>query len=1005
MLFKKISFILAISLISFGVSAQYFGQNKPRYESFQFKLNESPHFEIYSYLKNGEKLLEIGQDAEHWYQLHQAVLQDTFKKKNPLIIYSDHGDFQQTNAISGGISIGTGGVTEGLKNRVILPLAASNQQTHHVLGHEMVHAFQYHMVINGDSTSLQNMGNFPLWLVEGLAEYLSIGRIDAHTSMWMRDAVLNKDIPTIKKLNSSRYFPYRYGQAFWAFLTGNYGDEVIKPLFMNTAKYGFDVAVDSTLGIKVKTLNELWLSALKTHYGQFNLEQKRKAMGKEILSYENAGELNISPVLSPDGKHVIFYSQKDLFSLDLYLADARTGKMIRKVASSGKASHVDDFSSIESAGTWSPDGKEFAFVAVSKGDHILIVKDVETGKTSREIRLKDVPFFTNPAWSPDGKSILISGLKQGQSDLFLINVKNKRTQQLTNDKYSEIQAQWSPDGEEIVFASDRLSQQNGKVHGKWKFNISLFNLADEKITDLNIFPGADNLNPVFNSEGHVYFLSDRDGFRNIYAYDFVKDSVYQKTDLKTGVSGITKYSPAISIARKTDRLAYSLFYGGKYSIYQIALDRLLNDPVDKLAVDETAATLPVVGLAKTDAVNTNLEKLNSLKRIGEEELKRVKYKSKFKLDYLGGGAGVGIGTSLFGTGTAMAGGIDMLFGDILGDHQIYAGASLNGEIIDAGAQVTYINRKRRIAWGGSLGHIPYRSAQYYYPTMDTLQYSDGNLLPVLNYRTDLVRLFEDQLAVFAHYPFSKQLRLEAGASAAFYGYRIDKYNSYYDQIGRLVFEEKEKLEAPDGFTLQSLDAAYVGDNAQFGLTSPLRGYRFRIGAQQYFGNWNFQAFTVDLRKYFRLKPVTVAVRGLHYGRYGSDANNVTPLYLGQQNLMHGYNFNASSQEFLNNLIGSKVLVSNFEVRLPFSGPRQLALIESRFLLTEFAWFLDGGIAFNEFTELGNGNDQFKPEAIYSTGISLRVNLFGALVVEPYYAWALTGPDKRGRFGFNFIPGW
>ena len=97
---------------------------------------------------------------------------------------------------------------------------------------------QYNMIINGDSTSIRSFANLPLWIVEGMAEYLSIGRVDAHTAMWMRDAVLSKDIPKIKDLTNPKYFPYRYGQAFWAFLTGIYGDEVIRPFFMSTAKYG-----------------------------------------------------------------------------------------------------------------------------------------------------------------------------------------------------------------------------------------------------------------------------------------------------------------------------------------------------------------------------------------------------------------------------------------------------------------------------------------------------------------------------------------------------------------------------------------------------------------------------------------------------------------------------------------------------------------------------------------------------------------------------------------------
>src|SRR5690606_22680814 len=203
--------VLPLMLCFFSAEAQYFGQNKMRYKNLKFKVEETPHYSIYHYLQNDSLLQRLAQEGEIWYELHQQVFRDTFTRKNPLIIYSNHPDFQQTTAIQGEIGVGTGGVTEGLKNRAIVPVLMTNQQTRHVLGHELVHAFQYHHLIEGDSTRLENIGNLPLWMVEGMAEYLSIGKKDAFTAMWMRDAYLNKDIPSLRDLTeSNRYFPYRY---------------------------------------------------------------------------------------------------------------------------------------------------------------------------------------------------------------------------------------------------------------------------------------------------------------------------------------------------------------------------------------------------------------------------------------------------------------------------------------------------------------------------------------------------------------------------------------------------------------------------------------------------------------------------------------------------------------------------------------------------------------------------------------------------------------------------
>ena len=44
------------------------------------------------------------------------------------------------------------------------------------------------------------------------------------------------------------------------------------------------------------------------------------------------------------------------------------------------------------------------------------------------------------------------------------------------------------------------------------------------------------------------------------------------------------------------------------------------------------------------------------------------------------------------------------------------------------------------------------------------------------------------------------------------------------------------------------------------------------------------------------------------------------------------------------------------------------------------------------------------QPVFSAGASLRINLFGALILEPYYAIPLQ-KNAKGSFGLNLIPGW
>jgi hypothetical protein len=182
--------------------------------------------------------------------------------------------FEQTNALGGGdIGEGTGGVTEALQRRVVLPFAGPIAETDHVIGHELVHAFQY------DITGVNTGGRFrspaglqlPLWFIEGMAEFLSLGRDDPNTAMWMRDAVkTQKKLPNLRDLEGNRFFPYRYGQALLAYIAGRWGDDAISKLLKEFGGPGktasLDGAIRKVLQIGPDTLANDWHRALHEAY-------------------------------------------------------------------------------------------------------------------------------------------------------------------------------------------------------------------------------------------------------------------------------------------------------------------------------------------------------------------------------------------------------------------------------------------------------------------------------------------------------------------------------------------------------------------------------------------------------------------------------------------------------------------------------------------------------------------------------------------------------------------
>ena len=162
--------------------------------------------------------------------------------------------------------------------------------------------------------------------------------------------------------------------------------------------------------------------------------------------------MNISPAISPNGRFLAYVSSKNVLSLDILIADATTGKTLKKIETTNIGSHVDSYSFIETSVTWSPDNNKIGIIIQSKSKNKLLIVDVVTGE-KQTLEPKDVSAFTNPAWSPDGTQIAFSGLKDGTSDLYILNIKSGEIANITHDNYSDIQATWTPDRKSLVFSS------------------------------------------------------------------------------------------------------------------------------------------------------------------------------------------------------------------------------------------------------------------------------------------------------------------------------------------------------------------------------------------------------------------------------------------------------------------------------------------------------------------------------------------------------------------------
>jgi hypothetical protein len=1020
--------LLALAASARPAQAQYFGQNKVQYRKFDFQILKTEHFDIYYYPEEREAIEHAARIAERWYTRLSKVFLHHFEERQPLVMYASHPHFEQTNIIEGELGEGTGGVTEALKRRIVLPFAGPLAETDHVIGHELVHAFQYDIGGVGHGDAASPLNQLPLWFIEGMAEYMSLGASDAHTAMWMREAVQRDKLPKIKDLDSGRYFPYRYGQAVWAYIAGRWGDSAVTQCLKQAGRSGDAIkALEKVLDIKEEQLTKDWHAALRKSYETVagptkpspaepvaDAARPASTFGHALITAKKGGgELNVGPALSPDGRYLVFLSEKGLFSIELYLADAKTGEVIRSLTRTAVDPHFESLEFINSAGAWDAESKRFAFPGISKGAPILTVAEMPSGHELQEVRLPELDEVFHPTWSPDGTKIAFAAIEGGLTDLFVYDLKAKKLERLTKDAFADLQPAWSPDGKKLAFVTDRFSSNLDELRFG-NYRLGLLDVATRAIEPIPGFPEAKNINPQWGKEGReIFFLSDRGGVTNVYRLDLESHDVYAVTDLVTGASGITALSPSLSVAGPARRLAFSNYEQEGYWIYSIdEPDKLAGKRVDTALVPATAAVLPPA--ERKESQLSSLLEHPSLGLPDERAFKRTPYHSHLALDYVAQPS-IGAGADRFGT--FVGGGTSLFFSDMLGNHVVQASVQASGELKqffgEFSGLVGYQNRTSRINWGLVLEQVPLRTGSF------------GSGLLTVNGQV----VFADQSIIFREthriaagvlsYPFSRAKRVELTTGFRNITFHNEQITEYFHPItGDFLGDDRTDLPSAAGINLFETSAAFVHDTSLFGATSPILGQRYRLEVTPTAGTLDYTGVLADYRAYVMpVRPFTLAVRGLHYGRYGGGGEDprFTPLFLGYSNLVRGYDVGSFDARecgssvngacpVFDQLEGSRLLIGNVELRFPLLG----LIFGGRSFYGPFpieaALFTDTGVAWtsgNKAKFLGGDRD-----FVTSVGTALRVNVLGFLVAEVDYVHPLDRPNasKNWRWQFNFSPG-
>ncbi|OVE78445.1 hypothetical protein BVX98_00350 [bacterium F11] len=542
-----------------------FGNNNVRVDQFDWMKVQTEHFDLY-YDKSTEKMVpHTALFLEKAWKEVGDKLQFHVKERTPFFLYSNHNEFEQTNIVP--IGEGTGGVTEAFKNRFLVFNDGSETWLKHVIYHEFAHVVQFNVLYGGFWKSIRLLKSpfYPLWVMEGMAEWVT-EPMDAPTGdMMIRDSVYHGyriPIPELQGFNHLKpnqiTLAYKTGTAAMLFLEDEYGPETIGKLLIKMEEH-FDIsaAFDQLLGIDIYRLDFRFEEWLRDRYDEFYKEAKVGSYyGIQMTQSDGLPQANHALIFSEDGSKIYYLGDKG-GPTQVYQLDIATQKVQPLLGL--KWSKMENIHSRGRALSLSRDGRWLAFAAEKKQRDYLFLLDLKRKKLKKiKVPLEQI---RSPIFSPVEDHLVCVGMTRGFNDLYLIDQKGNILKRLTDNPQDEKDPVFSPDGKEVIYSGEVRNAEGTDPAGRDLFSVSLGNNALNRLTYLE----GDVTEPEVLPDGSVVFVRDRNesgeyGF-NLYHYD---PSFSHLTQLTNFIGG--GFSPRFH--KDENKLYYIAFDKGERHLYQ-----------------------------------------------------------------------------------------------------------------------------------------------------------------------------------------------------------------------------------------------------------------------------------------------------------------------------------------------------------------------------------------------------------------------------------------------------
>ncbi len=351
---------------------------------------------------------------------------------------------------------------------------------------------------------------------------------------------------------------------------------------------------------------------------------------------------------------------------------------------------------------------------------------------------------------------------------------------------------------------------------------------------------------------------------------------------------------------------------------------------------------------------------------------------------------------------------------MLGDHRVAVSAEINGRLSEARVYLGYTNLAHR--WQYTTG---FAQSPFYFLTGDSIV--NAGTPSSSSEHQEITTYVARQVYGLTSYPLDRFARFEIGGGFN----NIDRERWFISRavdngisVSPFQFDSTRR-----DHSLNYLDAqfAYVFDNSLYTPTGPIAGQRYRLQVTPVVGAYDWMEYLADYRRYDPIifNNLTVATRLYANIAVGRD-ETAFPKYIARSDYVRGYDrnnqFYASCPVVGANpsncsalqLLGSRVLVANAELRFPLIRKIDLGIVPVSLPPIDGFVFYDEGLAWSRGQAVYgarpvNYDLTRQRYPLRSYGVGLRLNLFNYALISWNYAIPLDQPGHHGFWTWSLWP--